>query len=75
MVSMLVILIYMVSRGRKAWLYDQSVPSSCSTTMTSIAPLSVAGLMEFHVLDTEPPILLTYCISLDDSKSCKGLRD
>ena len=32
--------------------------------MTSIAPLSVAGLIEFHVLDTDPPILRTYCMSL-----------
>lgn len=39
------------------------IPSSCSTTITSIAPLSVAGLMEFHVLDTEPPMLRTYCMS------------
>lgn len=38
-------------------------PSSCSITMTSIAPLSVAGLMEFHVFDTDPLILRTYCIS------------
>ena len=27
-----------------------------------MAPLRVAGLIEFHVLDTEPLILLTYCI-------------
>lgn len=39
------------------------LPSSCSITMTSIAPLNVAGLMEFHVFDTEPLILRTYCIS------------
>ena len=31
--------------------------------MTSIAPLKVAGLMEFHVLETDPPRLRTYCIS------------
>jgi len=30
--------------------------------MTSIAPLRVAGLIEFHVLVTDPPQLLTYCI-------------
>ena len=30
--------------------------------MTSMAPLKVAGLMEFHVLDTEPEIDRTYCI-------------
>lgn len=41
-----------------------TLPSSCSTTITSIAPLKVAGLMEFHVLDTDPPILRTYCILL-----------
>ncbi len=32
--------------------------------MTSIAPLNVAGLMEFHVFDTDPLILRTYCISV-----------
>lgn len=37
-------------------------PSSCSTTITSMAPLSVAGLIEFHVLDTGPLKLRTYCI-------------
>jgi hypothetical protein len=31
-------------------------------TITSIAPLRVAGLIEFHVFDTEPLRLLTYCI-------------
>jgi hypothetical protein len=30
-----------------------------------MAPLSVAGLMEFHVLETEPLMLRTYCISPD----------
>ena len=39
-----------------------SLPSSCSSTITSIAPLSVAGLIEFHVLDTDPLMLRTYCI-------------
>jgi hypothetical protein len=29
-----------------------------------MAPLRVAGLMEFHVFETEPLILLTYCIAL-----------
>lgn len=41
---------------------DHHSPSSCSMTITSIAPLNVAGLIEFHVLETEPPILRTYCI-------------
>jgi hypothetical protein len=27
-----------------------------------MAPLRVAGLMEFHVLETEPLMLLTYCM-------------
>ena len=31
-------------------------------TMTSMAPLSVAGLIEFHVFETEPLRLRTYCI-------------
>ena len=31
--------------------------------MTSIAPLKVAGLIEFQVLDTEPDIDRTYCMS------------
>lgn len=30
--------------------------------MTSIAPLKVAGLMEFHVFETDPLMLRTYCI-------------
>lgn len=30
--------------------------------MTSIAPLRVAGLMEFQVFETEPLMLRTYCI-------------
>ena len=38
------------------------MPSSCSTTMTSIAPDNVAGLIEFHVLETPLPRLRTYCI-------------
>lgn len=41
--------------------------------MTSIAPLSVAGLIEFHVLDTDPPILRTYCISLCCPKNVQTL--
>ena len=41
------------------------VPSSCSTTITSMAPLSVDGLMEFHVLETDPLMLLTYCMAGD----------
>ncbi len=32
-------------------------------TMTSMAPLRVAGLMEFQVFDTDPLMLLTYCMS------------
>lgn len=28
-----------------------------------MAPLRVAGLMEFHVFETEPLILRTYCIA------------
>lgn len=31
-------------------------------TITSMAPLRVAGLIEFQVLETEPLMLLTYCI-------------
>jgi hypothetical protein len=30
--------------------------------MTSIAPLRVAGLMEFHAVDTESLRFLTYCM-------------
>lgn len=29
------------------------IPFSCSTTIMSMAPLSVAGLMEFQVFETE----------------------
>jgi len=39
------------------------LPFSCSTTMTSIAPLKVAGFMELYVLATEPAIPRTYCMS------------
>lgn len=61
----------------RVWGGD-GVPSSCSTTITSMAPLNVAGLfrsagnavdshkvhyfIEFHVLETEPLRLRTYCI-------------
>ncbi|KAH3660521.1 hypothetical protein OGAPHI_007107 [Ogataea philodendri] len=31
-----------------------SSPSGCSTTITSMAPDNVAGLMELHVLETDP---------------------
>ena len=31
--------------------------------MTSIAPLRVAGLIEFHVFETDPLMLLTYCMA------------
>lgn len=41
-----------------------NLPSSSSTTITSIAPLNVAGLMEFQVFETDPLMLLTYCILL-----------
>ena len=41
---------------------EQALPSGCSTTITSIAPLSVAGLMEFQVLETAPDMERTYCI-------------
>lgn len=37
-------------------------------TITSIAPLKVAGLIEFQVLDTEPLILRTYCILETDER-------
>jgi hypothetical protein len=37
-------------------------PSSCSITITSMAPLRVAGLIEFQVLETGPLRLRTYCI-------------
>lgn len=43
--------------------FSMTLPSTCSTTITSIAPLNVAGLMEFHVFETDPPILRTYCMS------------
>ena len=71
MASMLVTLIDTVNYKNQAWQEDLCVPSSCSITITSIAPLSVAGLIEFHVLDTDPPILLTYCISFDDCQTWK----
>lgn len=47
-------LIYIISRN---------IPSSCSTTTTSIAPLSVAGLIEFQVFETDPLKLRTYCMA------------
>lgn len=43
-------------------LFKNNSPSSCSITITSMAPLNVAGLIEFHVLETEPLILRTYCM-------------
>jgi hypothetical protein len=43
----------------------RSEPSARSTTTTSMAPLRVAGLMEFQVLDTEPEMERTYCIPAD----------
>jgi len=69
---------------KRTWKGEHAnVPSSCSTTITSMAPLRVAGLMEFHVFETEPLILLTYCIvdierlklnihSADDGKDDEG---
>jgi hypothetical protein len=39
-------------------------PSSCSTTITSMAPLRVAGFIEFHVFETDPLMLLTYCMAV-----------
>ena len=49
-------------------------PSFCSTTITSMAPLSVAGLIEFHVLDTDPPRLRTYCMSSSSHNDENVLR-
>lgn len=37
--------------------------------MTSIAPLRVAGFIEFHVLETEPDIDRTYCMVLLDAQA------
>lgn len=39
-------------------------------TITSIAPLSVAGLIEFHVFETGPLKLRTYCILAAVSSPC-----
>jgi len=48
---------------KRTWKGEQTrVPSSCSTTMTSIAPLRVAGLIEFHAVETESLRFLTYCM-------------
>ena len=33
-----------------------------------MAPLRVAGLMEFHVFETEPLMLRTYCIPPDEGQ-------
>jgi len=41
--------------------------------MISIAPLSVAGLMDDQVLDTDPMALPTYCI--DNKQEEKGSRE
>lgn len=38
-------------------------------TITSMAPLKVAGLIEFQVLETEPLILRTYCIPQSKASS------
>ena len=52
---------------KRTWKGEQArEPSSCSTTMTSIAPLRVAGLIEFHVLETEPDKERTYCMAPTD---------
>lgn len=51
---------------KRTWKGEQErEPSSCSTTMTSMAPLRVAGLMEFHAVETESLRFRTYCIVLD----------
>ena len=42
--------------------------------MTSIAPLSVAGLIEFQVFDTEPEIDRTYCMALPWKQQSPQLR-
>lgn len=52
----------LVSEAEEVVDIDHHLPSSLSTTTTSMAPLSVAGFIEFHVLDTDPDIDLTYCI-------------
>lgn len=41
-------------------------------TITSMAPLKVAGLMEFHVFETEPLILLTYCMAQHSTRTRYG---
>jgi hypothetical protein len=57
---------------KRTWKGEQaSEPSSCSTTMTSIAPLRVAGLIEFHVLDTEPDKDRTYCMAPTGGRTLK----
>ena len=38
------------------------MPSSCSTTITSMAPVRVAGFSEFHVVHAVFPMFLTYCM-------------
>jgi hypothetical protein len=50
-----------VSEPGVCQLFD--LPSSCSTTMTSIAPLNVAGLIEFQLLETPLVMDRTYCIA------------
>jgi hypothetical protein len=50
-------------RGHVTLQTSMYAPSSCSTTMTSIAPLSVAGLMLLYACFTEPKVERTYCIS------------
>lgn len=48
---------------KRTWKGEQAkVPSSRSTTITSMAPLSVAGLMEFQAVETESLRFRTYCI-------------
>ena len=59
-----------VSDGLSERLMHAAKPSGCCTTITSIAPLKVAGFIEFHVLETAPDIERTYCIL-----SCDGVRD
>ena len=52
----------------------ENKPSSCSTTMTSIAPLRVAGFMEFHVFVTELLTLRTYCMVFRGRRLAGGER-
>lgn len=58
---------------KRTWKGEQaSEPSSCSTTITSIAPERVAGFIEFQVLETEPEMERTYCIALQNAAAWSG---